>query len=96
MLVLACYDVNTEDKAGQRRLRRVAKVCRNYGHRAQKSVFECLVGDKELVVLRKRLLEEIDASRDNLRLYILDEVTRERTEVYGIDTVPDMEGPLIV
>ncbi len=96
MLVLVTYDVNTEDRAGRRRLRRVARVCLDFGHRVQKSVFECLVGDKELVVLRKRLLDLIDRDTDSLRLYLLDEVTRERTEHYGIGAAPDMEGPLIV
>jgi CRISPR-associated protein Cas2 len=96
MLVLVAYDVNTETREGQRRLRRVAQACVDFGHRVQKSVFECVVGDKELVVLRKRLLDEIDPAKDNLRLYFLDEVTRQRTEQYGVGTVPDMEGPLIV
>jgi len=96
MLVLVAYDVNTETPEGRRRLRRVAQTCQDYGHRVQKSVFECLVGDRELVVLRKRLLDEIDARADNLRLYLLDELTRQRTEQYGVGTVPDMEGPLIV
>ena len=43
MLVLVTYDVRTENKAGQKRLRDVAKICENYGQRVQYSVFECLV-----------------------------------------------------
>ena len=43
MLVLITYDVNTENNEGQRRLRRVAKTCENFGQRVQKLVFECLV-----------------------------------------------------
>ena len=43
MLVLVSYDVKTLDAAGRRRLRRVAKVCQDYGQRVQHSVFECLV-----------------------------------------------------
>ena len=39
MLVLVCYDVNTETKAGRRRLRRVARACEGIGQRVQKSVF---------------------------------------------------------
>ena len=31
MLVLITYDVNTETAAGKRRLRKVAKMCVNYG-----------------------------------------------------------------
>ena len=41
MLVLVCYDVNTETKEGRRRLRRVARVCESTGPRVQKSVSEC-------------------------------------------------------
>lgn len=43
MLILVTYDVSTETREGRRRLRRVAKVCLNYGQRVQKSVFECRV-----------------------------------------------------
>ena len=35
MLVLVCYDVNTETAAGRRRLRRVAKVCESTGQRVE-------------------------------------------------------------
>lgn len=35
MLVLVCYDVNTETKSGRRRLRRVAKLCESTGQRVQ-------------------------------------------------------------
>jgi hypothetical protein len=35
MLVLVCYDVNTETSAGRRRLRRVAKVCESTGQRCK-------------------------------------------------------------
>ncbi|MBI3966168.1 MAG: CRISPR-associated endonuclease Cas2, partial [Chloroflexi bacterium] len=48
MEVLVTYDVATESVEGQRRLRRVAKVCEAYGQRVQKSVFECLVNAGEL------------------------------------------------
>ncbi len=31
MLLLLTYDVNTENEAGKKRLRKVAKQCENYG-----------------------------------------------------------------
>ena len=31
MLLLITYDVNTENEAGKKRLRKVAKQCQNYG-----------------------------------------------------------------
>ena len=56
---LFTYDVSTVEKAGRRRLRRVAQACEDYGVRVQKSVFECQVGKMEWVSLRDRLLREI-------------------------------------
>ena len=35
MLVLITYDVNTENNNGKKRLRRVAKLCVDYGIRVQ-------------------------------------------------------------
>jgi len=43
MLVLITYDVNTESDGGTRRLRKVAKLCVNYGQRVQNSVFVCAI-----------------------------------------------------
>lgn len=40
MMVLVSYDVSTQDAAGGKRLRRLAKACRDYGQRVQYSVFE--------------------------------------------------------
>lgn len=43
MLMLITYDVRTEDRAGRRRLRRIARACQDFGQRVQFSVFECEV-----------------------------------------------------
>ena len=43
MFVLITYDISTVDEAGRRRLRKVAKMCVNYGQRVQNSVFECKI-----------------------------------------------------
>lgn len=96
MLVLVTYDVSTETSKGKRRLRRVADVCEDYGQRVQLSVFECLVGEKELVMLRSRLLGEMDQEEDSIRFYFVDEAARQRTEHYGIAKPVDLEGPLVV
>jgi CRISPR-associated endonuclease Cas2 len=61
--VLIAYDVATETKEGQRRLRRVAQVCKDFGQRVQKSVFECTVSEMQFVLLRRRLLDCISAPR---------------------------------
>lgn len=62
MLVVVAYDVRTEDEGGRRRLRRVARVCENWGQRVQNSVFECLVDAAQWTVLKSQLCQEIDRS----------------------------------
>jgi CRISPR-associated protein Cas2 len=95
MVVLVAYDVNTMDRAGRKRLRRVAKACLDYGQRVQYSVFECTVGDKEWVLLRSRLVEEIDAKLDSLRFYFLDVAAVGRIEHVGIKEPRDLSEPLV-
>ncbi len=96
MLVLVTYDVSTIEKAGRRRLRRVAQACEDYGTRVQKSVFECQVGKKEWVQLRDRLLTECNAGEDSLRFYFLDETAVRRTEHHGVNQPVDLTEPLIL
>ena len=71
MLVLVSYDVATKDPGGSRRLNRVAKACLDYGQRVQYSVFECIVDPAHWVVLKQRLIDEIDPEKDSLRFYYL-------------------------
>ncbi|MEO7327894.1 MAG: CRISPR-associated endonuclease Cas2 [Minicystis sp.] len=96
MWVLVTYDVRTDDAAGRRRLRRVAKACEAYGHRVQKSVFECQVDDATWALLRGRLLKEYDVASDSLRFYFLGENGPARMEHHGINPSLDMEGPLVL
>ena len=96
MLVLVTYDVATTTPEGRRRLRRVARVCLNYGQRVQLSVFECSVGDTELARLRHNLLEEMNPSEDSVRLYFLGENPSPRVEHHGQNPSIDFEEPLIV
>ena len=96
MLVLVTYDVSTVEKAGTRRLRRVARACEDYGTRVQKSVFECQVGQKEWVNLRNRLLREMKEEQDSLRFYFLDEKAVVRTEHHGVNAPVDLTEPLVL
>jgi CRISPR-associated protein Cas2 len=96
MLILVTYDVSTVEKAGVRRLRRVAQACEDYGVRVQKSVFECQVGQMEWASLRNRLLGEIKEDEDSLRFYFLDEKAVQRTEHHGVDKPLDLSEPLVL
>ena len=84
MFLLVTYDVGMkEERAGARRLRRVARACTSYGVRVQKSVFEMQLGQKEWVELKARLLSEIDPGQDSLRVYFIDQSGKDRIEHYG-------------
>ncbi len=96
MLILVTYDVSTETSAGRRRLRRVAKVCQDYGQRVQKSVFECKVDKTTYELLEQRLLDEIDRQEDNLRLYRLSEPLQGHIKEFGLFRAVDFDGPLVV
>lgn len=96
MLVIVCYDVNTEAAAGRRRLRRVAKVCEGIGQRVQKSVFECQVDLAGFEALERRLLDEIDITQDRLRLYRLPETRGAEVREHGSFKAVDFDGPLVL
>jgi CRISPR-associated protein Cas2 len=96
MMVLVAYDVETETKAGQRRLRRVARACQDFGQRVQFSVFECNIDPAQWVTLRSRLVQEIDPAKDSLRFYFLGSNWRRRVEHLGAKPAYDPEGPIIL
>jgi CRISPR-associated protein Cas2 len=96
MLVIVCYDVSTETKAGRRRLRRVARVCESTGQRVQKSVFECQVDLMQMEELERRLLAEIDPEQDCLRLYRLPSTRGCEVREHGRFRAADFEGPLVL
>lgn len=95
-MVLISYDVKTSEEGGARRLRRVAKVCQNFGQRVQFSVFECIVDPAQWVALREQLIDEIDTGSDSLRFYFLGANWRKRVEHVGSKESLDQEGPLII
>ncbi|MFH1155292.1 MAG: CRISPR-associated endonuclease Cas2 [Pseudomonadota bacterium] len=95
MLVLISYDVAIEHN-GQKRLRRVAKACQNYGQRVQYSVFECIVNPAQWALLRQKLIDEIEPEFDSLRFYFLGSNWKRRIEHIGSKKSLDLEGPLIL
>lgn len=96
MRILITYDVSTETPAGKRRLRRVAKVCQNFGQRVQKSVFECEVNDTQFAKLETDLLAEIDVRKDSLRFYKLTKPYERSIKEHGNFRAQDFDDTLIV
>ena len=96
MLVLITYDVATSDNKGQKRLRKVAKECQNYGQRVQNSVFECEVTYAQYVVLKNSLDSIIDNSADSIRFYLLGNHWEGKVEHIGIDNSFNFNAYLII
>ncbi|MGN1129010.1 MAG: CRISPR-associated endonuclease Cas2 [Candidatus Flemingiibacterium sp.] len=96
MLVLITYDVNTENAAGRKRLRRVAKQCVNYGQRVQNSVFECQLDSAKLREVEAILENIIDKSCDSLRFYTIGSGYEGKVKHIGIKPSFDVTDTLIV
>lgn len=95
MEILVAYDVSTELPAGRRRLRKVAKICEGFGQRVQKSVFECVLSEMQLVQLEHRLRGVIDVDVDSLRIYRLREPRERYLRVLGRDVKFDIREPIV-
>ncbi|MET8311655.1 CRISPR-associated endonuclease Cas2 [Micromonospora sp. NPDC005173] len=96
MDILITYDVETVTPAGQRRLRKIAKICEAYGHRVQKSVFEVVCRDADKVKLVAALQAAIDPARDSIRIYGLPANALDRVEHLGLPRHVDPRGPFVI
>ena len=96
MMVLITYDVNTEDAAGRKRLRQIAKQCVNYGQRVQNSVFECVLDAAQCKQLQHKLRGIMDEKKDSLRFYYLGKRYENKIEHFGNQRSYQPEAPLIL
>jgi CRISPR-associated protein Cas2 len=96
MLILVTYDVDTTTKEGEKRLRKVAKECINYGQRVQNSVFECLITEAQFVRLKAILESIINNTTDSIRFYFLGNNWKRRIEMIGKETSYDPTDTLII
>ncbi|MBR4425233.1 MAG: CRISPR-associated endonuclease Cas2 [Oscillospiraceae bacterium] len=96
MMVLITYDVNTENAAGRKRLRQIAKACQDYGQRVQNSVFECLLDASQSAQLQHKLRGLMDEKKDSLRFYYLGNRYQTKIEHFGVKDTYEPEGFLNV
>ena len=96
MIVLITYDVNTEDSAGRKRLRKIARQCVNYGQRVQCSVFECMLDPVQYRTLEAKLLSIMDMEKDSLRFYELGNNYEKRIKHYGAKHSYMPDSPLLL
>lgn len=96
MYILITYDINVTSAKGQSRLRKVAKICVNYGQRVQNSVFECKLTEAELLILKKKLLDVIDMKTDSLRFYRLGDNYDKKVQHIGAKETYNFDDAIII
>lgn len=96
MFILITYDINVISALGEKRLRKVAKICTNYGQRVQNSVFECKLDEAELLKLKKQLLDVIDVKTDSLRFYRLGNNYDRKVQHIGAKDTYKFDDPMIL
>lgn len=69
MYVILVYDINLEDKEGQKVLRNVFKICKKYLVHIQNSVFEGELLDSQAIKLKAELDRYIRKSKDSVILF---------------------------
>lgn len=80
MFILLSYDISDSPQ----RLRKVAKICENYGVRVQCSVFELDISMANLIQLKSELSRVIEPTIDSVRFYRLGKNYKSQIEVLGI------------
>ncbi|MET9861908.1 CRISPR-associated endonuclease Cas2 [Streptomyces smyrnaeus] len=96
MELLLTYDVDTTTPEGQRRLRRVAKLCEGYGLRVQKSVFEIITDEKDLLQLQNALQDTMNLDTDSIRIYRLTHGSLNHVQTLGTASIQPHRDDLIL
>lgn len=95
MELLVTYDVETTTPEGQRRLRRVAKICEGYGTRVQQSVFEVVCDPAQRLLLEAALHSVIAPNLDSIRIYHVPRGTFTTAKHLGAARQAHHHGPLV-
>ena len=96
MELLVTYDIATHDRAGERRLHRVAKICESYGLRVQYSVFECRLSGAAHQHLIGELTAAIDPRYDSVHLYQFHGKLQQARQTLGQPPLTTVADPWLV
>ena len=78
MFYLVCYDIVSDARRNK-----VAKILESYGLRVQKSVFECILDEKQYQSLSKYLMRLVNRAEDQVRFYPMSAHNRCKVAVLG-------------
>lgn len=96
MMIVLTYDVDFTQPNGAKRLRKVAKLCEQYGVRVQNSVFEIMMDSSQLASFKSNLLEIIDKKKDSVRFYRLGNNWENKIDILGIEKGFQQDQPIIL
>lgn len=98
MMILVTYDVDfiQNQSLGAKRLRRLAKICLDYGQRVQYSVFEIEVDPAQWTLIRNKLTQVMDEKIDSLRFYYMGSNWERKVEHIGAKAIISLNDPLIL
>lgn len=96
MMIVLTYDVDFTKPNGAKRLRKVAKLCEQYGVRVQNSVFEIMMDSAQLAFFKSKLSEIIDQKTDSVRFYRLGNKWDNKTDILGIEKGFAQDQPIIL
>lgn len=96
MMIVLTYDVDFTKPNGAKRLRKVAKLCEQYGVRVQNSVFEIMMDSSQLAVFKAKLSEIIDKKTDSVRFYQLGNKWDNKIDILGLEKGFSQDQPLIL
>ena len=96
MFILLTYDVDFTTENGQKRLRKIAKVCENYGIRVQNSVFELIVDNTQLTIIQNFIKSIMNEEKDSVRFYRIGKNYNEKIIVFGKQPVIKQDDTIIL
>ncbi|GAB4210600.1 MAG: CRISPR-associated endonuclease Cas2 [Coleofasciculaceae cyanobacterium] len=94
LFYLIVYDL-PDNKAANKRRKRLHDMLTGYGKRTQYSVFECFLTGMRFAQLKVKLEGLIKPAEDSVRIYVLDAGAVRKTITYGSEK-PRQEETLIL
>lgn len=90
-LYCVCFDI-VSDKIRYR----AVKILLKYGTRVQKSVFECLLDDRQFLQLKSALEKVIKFDQDSVRYYLLCKNCARNITISGLGLYTQNEDVIII
>jgi len=91
MFFVVAYDI-----ADPKRLAKIAKTMENYGVRVQKSVFECILDEKQYLEMKQKVERIMNFNLDAVRYYFICQRCQGRIELSGLGLIHEVDDLIII